>query len=199
MPIYASSDESTEDGSFMSSDQQRHSDSSSVQTASSCPSEFLNDVDHGYRHPLLSVNTDNEQASHARRQFLGFDDSSLKDSTLNSGYNVYSPLSPTASEECIESNYRHLTLCSQHFHMLSVVLKIIHLQNICTQCLPTYMIYRKMMKPNWVSLGLNRIKRTAIQFHGIITQRYNYIIGTLCLLMITTCTVKWLWTIPNLK
>lgn len=125
MPIYASSDESTEDGSFMSSDQQRHSDSSSVQTASSCPSGYLNDVDQQYRHPLLSLNTDNEQASHApRRQFLGFDDSSLKDSTLNPGYNVYSPLSPTASEECTESNYHHLTLCSQHFHMLSVVLKI---------------------------------------------------------------------------
>lgn len=137
MPIYASSDESTEGGSFTSSDQQRHSDdSSSVQTASSCPSGFLNDVDqHGYhlspeysrpyRHPLLSLNTDNEQASHApRRRFLGFDDSSLKDSTLNPGYNVYSPLSPTASEECTESNYHHLTLCSQHFHMLSVVLKI---------------------------------------------------------------------------
>lgn len=136
MPIYASSDESTEDGSFMSSDRQRHSDSSSVQTASSCPSGFLNDIDQHryhlspeynrqYRESLISPNMDNEQASHVpRRRFLGFDDSSLKDSTLNPGCNVYSPLSPTASEECTESNYCHLTLCSQHFHMLYVILKI---------------------------------------------------------------------------
>ncbi|XP_066321220.1 U-box domain-containing protein 52-like isoform X2 [Miscanthus floridulus] len=103
----SSSDESTEDGSFMSSDQQRHSDSSSVQTASSCPSGFLNDVDQQYRHPLLSLNTDKEQASHApRRQFLGFDDSSLKDSTLNPGYNVYSPLSPTEDDEAELSLFR---------------------------------------------------------------------------------------------
>ncbi|CAL5024000.1 unnamed protein product [Urochloa decumbens] len=111
MPIYASSDESTEDGSLLSSDQQGHSDSSSLQTASSCPSELLNDIDqHGYhlspeyhrpyRHPLLSPNTKIEQA---------FDDSSLKDSALNSGYNVYSALSPTAHEECSESNCHHLT------------------------------------------------------------------------------------------
>ncbi|CAN6237153.1 unnamed protein product [Urochloa humidicola] len=111
MPIYASSDESTEDGSLLSSDQQGHSDSSSLQTASSCPSELLNGIDQHsyhlspeyqrpYRHPLLSPNTKIEQA---------FDDSSLKDSALNSGYNVYSPLSPTAHEECSESNCHHLT------------------------------------------------------------------------------------------
>jgi hypothetical protein len=45
MPIYGSSDESTEDWSLMSSDQQRNSDSSSLQTASSCPSEFFNNID----------------------------------------------------------------------------------------------------------------------------------------------------------
>ncbi|CAL4889993.1 unnamed protein product [Urochloa decumbens] len=121
MPIYASSDESTEDGSLLSSDQQGRSDSSSLQTASSCPSELLNDIDqHGhhlspeyrrrYRDSLLSPNTKIEQASHAPyRKFLGFDDSSLKDSALNPGYNVYSPLSPTAHEECSESNCDHLT------------------------------------------------------------------------------------------
>lgn len=112
MPMYASSDESAEDGSLTSSDQQLHSDFSSLQTASSCPSEFFNDIDqHGYHlspeHPpprhrdtLLSLNTNNEQASHAPHiKFVGFDDSSLKDSTLNPAYNVYSPLSPTASED----------------------------------------------------------------------------------------------------
>ncbi|KAJ1277923.1 hypothetical protein BS78_04G039900 [Paspalum vaginatum] len=115
MPIYTSSDESTEDSSLLSSGQQRHSNSSSLQTASSCPSEFFNDIDqHGYHlspdHPRHSPNKDNGQPSHTpRSQFLGFDDSTLKDSTLSPGYSVYSPLWPTASEECPEPNCRHLT------------------------------------------------------------------------------------------
>nr|CAB3445608.1 unnamed protein product [Digitaria exilis] len=99
---YASFDESAEDGSLMSSDQQLHSDSSTLQTASSCPSEFFNDIDqHGYHltpeYPP-PLNKNNEQASHAPHiKFVGFDDSSLKDS--NPAYNVYSPLSPTESED----------------------------------------------------------------------------------------------------
>nr|XP_034581942.1 U-box domain-containing protein 52-like isoform X2 [Setaria viridis]TKW37976.1 hypothetical protein SEVIR_1G085000v2 [Setaria viridis] len=81
MPIYGSSDESTEDGSLISSNQQGHSDSSSLQTASSCPSEFFNNIDQ------------------QDRKFVGYDNSSLKDSALNHGYNVYSPLSPTEDDE----------------------------------------------------------------------------------------------------
>ena len=184
MPIYASSDESTEDGSFMSSDQQRHSDSSSVQTASSCPSGYLNDVDQQYRHPLLSLNTDNEQASHApRRQFLGFDDSSLKDSTLNPGYNVYSPLSPTASEECTESNYHHLTLCSQHFHMLSVVLKI--------HSFAKMLLLYDLQEDDEAELSLFRIERKEKNGDMLPWNNYTEVLLVPCaLLMIITYTVK---------
>ncbi|XP_062224055.1 U-box domain-containing protein 35-like [Phragmites australis] len=121
MPIDAISDESTEDGSLMSPDQQGHANYSHLQTASSCPSEFLSDIDkHGnylypeypgcYRDILLLPNKDNEHARHApHRKYLGFDESSFDDSTLRPGYNGYDPLSPTTSGEYTASTCHHLT------------------------------------------------------------------------------------------
>ena len=135
MPIYASTDGSTEDGSLMSSDQQG-SDSSSLQTTSSSPSEFFNDIhQHGYH---LSP-------EYARRYRDGD-----AHSALNPVHNVYSPLLPTT---CSESNCHHLTVCFQHLTCYIFVSEVVLIcKNITLpytrKAYQNHAICRKMMTLN---------------------------------------------------
>lgn len=136
MPIDASSDESTEEGSLMLPDQQGYANCSNLKT-SSCPSEFLRNINQqgnylspeypGYhRDILLLPNKDNERECHApHRKYLGFDEPSINDSALSPGYNACGP----PSEECTASTSNYQSVCFDHSCLLFRFLILIDIQN----------------------------------------------------------------------